>query len=341
MPGRTRSTRFLSPTLRAMVPVLCLGAAASCFAAESNALAQTRAEQILEATGVRGGLVVHLGCGDGRLAGDIGTRGPYLVHALDTDAAHVAKARVHVRERGLYGKVSVERFTGKRLPYVDSLVNLIVASDLGNVPQAEAMRVLAPEGVLCVVDGGSPKKTVKPRPDEIDEWTPYLYDATNNAVAADLEVGPPHHLRWWAGPHYCRSHEFNPAENGYELFADANDNEPVLPSRSADQEKGPGYQRANPPKWSAQVPVRARAMVLAGHCLFFAGPPDVVPANDPYAAFEGRLGAKLWTVSAKDGKKLAEISLDAVPVFDGMAAANGRLYLATKDGKVLCMKGRR
>jgi len=41
-------------------------------------------------------------------------------------------------------------------------------------------------------------------------------------------------------------------------------------------------------------------------------------------------------VSAKDGKELAEYKLDALPVFDTMAAANGRLYFATTDGKVRC-----
>ena len=30
-------------------------------------------------------------------------------------------------------------------------------------------------------------------------------------MAADLEVGPPKHLRWLAGPGHCRSHEYNPS----------------------------------------------------------------------------------------------------------------------------------
>lgn len=51
---------------------------------------------------------------------------------------------------------------------------------------------------------------------------------------------------------------------------------------------------------------------------------------------ESRQGAVLYAVSASDGEKLAEYKLDSLPVWDGMAAANGRLYLAMKDGKVLC-----
>jgi len=49
-------------------------------------------------------------------------------------------------------------------------------------------------------------------------------------------------------------------------------------------------------------------------------------------------GALLLAVSTSDGKKLAEHKLDSAPTWDGMAAASGRLYLSTMDGKVLCME---
>jgi hypothetical protein len=80
-------------------------------------------------------------------------------------------------------------------------------------------------------------------------------------------------------------------------------------------------------------------MVLAGDKLIMAGPPDLVPEDDPYAAFDGKLGAGLWVVSAADGQKLAEYSLDSQPAFDGLIAAGGRLYLSTADGSVLCFHG--
>jgi hypothetical protein len=78
-------------------------------------------------------------------------------------------------------------------------------------------------------------------------------------------------------------------------------------------------------------------MVLAGQRLYMAGAPDIVPKEDPMAAFEGRLGARLWVVSVSDGEKLAEYKLDSLPVFDGLMAASGRLFIATKDGKLICM----
>ena len=40
------------------------------------------------------------------------------------------------------------------------------------------------------------------------------------------------------------------------------------------------------------------------------------------------------------GGKLAQIELAFPPRWDGMAVAGGRLYMATLDGKVLCLAGR-
>jgi hypothetical protein len=48
----------------------------------------------------------------------------------------------------------------------------------------------------------------------------------------------------------------------------------------------------------------------------------------------------LWAVSAADGNQLAEIKLESPPVFDGMIAANERLYISTTDGKVVCLGGK-
>jgi hypothetical protein len=98
-----------------------------------------------------------------------------------------------------------------------------------------------------------------------------------------------------------------------------------------------GYTRLKPPRWYRWVPIRIRAMALAGERLFVAGPPDVVPEGDPMASFEGRLGAVLRVVSAGDGQTLAEHELPAPAVFDGVIAAGGRLFLSTIDGQVVCL----
>ncbi len=167
------------------------------------------AAAILEASGVKGGLVVHLGCGDGRLTAELGANPRFLVHGLATNAKDIGAARQHITSRGLYGRVSVEIFDGKRLPYVDGLVNLLVAEELRDVPMAEVMRVLAPRGVAMI--GG--KKTVKPWPEAIDEWTHFLHGPDNNALADDRVVGPPRHMQWLAGPTWTRHHHSDKGTN--------------------------------------------------------------------------------------------------------------------------------
>ena len=103
--------------------------------------------------------------------------------------------------------MTAECSTATGLPYADNLVNLVVAEDLGEVAMAEVMRVLCPGGVAYVKRGGKWEKTVKPWPDEIDEWTHYLHGPDNNAVAQDTVVGPPRHFQWISEPRFSRSHD--------------------------------------------------------------------------------------------------------------------------------------
>jgi len=173
-----------------------------------------RGKDILEKTGTKGGLIVHVGCGNGSLTTSLFANDSYLVHGLDASEENVTEAREHIRKLGLYGKVSVEQWNGPSMPYIDNLINLVVAENLGNIPIDEVMRVLAPKGVAYVKQNGQWEKTVKPWPKEIDEWTHYLYDATNNPVADDSEVGLPRHLQWTGGPKWCRHHDHMSSLNG-------------------------------------------------------------------------------------------------------------------------------
>ncbi len=171
---------------------------------------QTAARQILAKTGVKGGLVVHVGCSDGRLTAALRAGDGYLVHGLDADAKNVEAARKHIQSQKVYGPVSVAQFCGKRLPYIEDSVNLVVADDLGGVPMSEVMRVLAPNGAAWI--GG--KITVKPRPAGMDEWTHYLHDPGNNAVAHDELIAPLTRLQWIAGPLYSRHHDHMSGASG-------------------------------------------------------------------------------------------------------------------------------
>ncbi|MGD8239722.1 MAG: PQQ-binding-like beta-propeller repeat protein, partial [Armatimonadota bacterium] len=169
--------------------------------------AEALAKEILSATGVKGGLILHVGCRDGRLTAALRASDSYSVHGVDADAKNVAAAREHIKGLGLYGKVAVDRLRGRRLPYADNMANLVVSEGLGRVQMSEVMRVLCPKGVAYVRKGRTWAKTVKPRPAEIDEWTHYLHDASNNAVSHDAVVGPPRRMQWVGSPRWSRHHD--------------------------------------------------------------------------------------------------------------------------------------
>jgi outer membrane protein assembly factor BamB len=183
-------------------PVLVL---ACCTLA--TAAAPESARQILDTTGTQGGVVVHVGCGDGQLTAALRAGAAYTVHGLDTDPAKVERARRRIQSLDLYGPVSVDQFDGRHLPYIDNLVNLLVAEDLGQLSMGEVTRVLAPRGVAYVKTGGRWTKTQKPWPAQCDEWTHWMHDASGNGVAKDQVVGPPRHYQWLARPYWSKHHD--------------------------------------------------------------------------------------------------------------------------------------
>jgi outer membrane protein assembly factor BamB len=168
---------------------------------------QQQANEIITETGVQGGLIVHVGCGDGTITAALHINDRYLVHGLDPDAKNVIKARKYLQSIGLYGTVMIDRLPAASLPYVDNSVNLLVAEDLGTISEVEVMRILTPNGVAYIKKNKKWTKTIKPRPDEIDEWTHFLYDASNNAVSHDMTVDMPNHIQWIAEPQSARSHD--------------------------------------------------------------------------------------------------------------------------------------
>ena len=103
--------------------------------------------------------------------------------------------------------------------------------------------------------------------------------------------------------------------------------------------------------WKKSVPLVPRAMVVAGKTFFVAGRPDPeimelkqekdarkrlkIGAALPDEKFAVK-GGELWVVSAATGEKGTVIKLESPPVFDGMAAAGGKLYISTLDGTLYC-----
>ena len=95
-------------------------------------------------------------------------------------------------------------------------------------------------------------------------------------------------------------------------------------------------------RWSIDEPIQPRAMVLAGDRLFLAGWRDAVAVHERTGRpldpdHPDRRPAFLRVLSMADGKTLAQRPLDCQPVFDGLIAAYGRLFVSMQDGGVRCL----
>ena len=194
---------FLRQLVLGLAVCLLAGQHALCGADHSNFV-----QQALERTNTSGGFIVHLGVSDGELTAALRADERFQVHGLDRKRTNVDAARRLLQSKGIYGPVSVDWLShAERLPYVDNMVNLLVAEDLGKVTIEEVLRVLTPGGVAYLKENGSWTGRRKPRPEDIDEWTHFLYDSKGNAVAHDDQVGPPRHLQWIGSPRWSRHHD--------------------------------------------------------------------------------------------------------------------------------------
>jgi hypothetical protein len=108
------------------------------------------------------------------------------------------------------------------------------------------------------------------------------------------------------------------------------------------------------PKWTQDIEIYVRAMVLAGPNLFIAGPPDIIDEeatfqklteNDPQvqqllaqqdAVLQGKDGGLLLSVNTETGQVESRLQMGTLPAWDGLAGANGKLFLSTLDGSVIC-----
>ena len=108
------------------------------------------------------------------------------------------------------------------------------------------------------------------------------------------------------------------------------------------------------PKWANDVPIYVRAMVLAGNKLFIAGPLDMIDEEatfkqlaekdedvqqllaDQDNALEGKVSGLLLAINCDSGLVEHQMELGTLPAWDGMAGANGKLYLSTIDGRLMC-----
>jgi len=308
---------------------------------------------ILDNSGVRYGVVVHLGFGDERRIASLARGGIRLVHGISSDPQRVAKAREHIRKRKLCGRVSVQQGSLAELPYAEYLVNLLIVENTAQL-QAEGLtfpeifRVLTPRGVACFSETIDPAKlrTVgftqirnidgwtyagKPRPVEMDDWSHLNHDASGNRVSKDLLVGPPERLRWIHGPTW-------PAADGRST-----------PSAVISANGRIFYNGINVPPTASGTPSLVARDAYNGTLLWSRDPPAIghpacflAHADKLYAVLAR--GGPLVALSAATGEALLEYKESGVPqsalYHDGKLVTSGGGVLNCLDAETGALKWR-
>jgi len=83
------------------------------------------------------------------------------------------------------------------------------------------------------------------------------------------------------------------------------------------------------PLWKSEpIELVADDILLAPKHAFVAG---------HYRRVEGK--PEIWTISREDGKVLGKTPVDGFPAFFGMSASGNRLFVSTREGKLICYQG--
>jgi outer membrane protein assembly factor BamB len=85
--------------------------------------------------------------------------------------------------------------------------------------------------------------------------------------------------------------------------------------------------------WQTPLTARPRAIVRAGDHLVIGG----MQSADYNQALDDWTAGNVRVLSSADGVHVNNIPLEAPPIWDGMAAANGKLYVSLENGKVTCL----
>ncbi|GMV80898.1 MAG: hypothetical protein AMXMBFR7_20820 [Planctomycetota bacterium] len=82
-----------------------------------------------------------------------------------------------------------------------------------------------------------------------------------------------------------------------------------------------------PPLWSAALPAGTKLNAVA------AGADRAVVAG----IVPGEAGGHAWVIALKDGKVLSDLALPAAPIYDGLALAGGRIFVALENGELAAL----
>ena len=140
----------------------------------------------------------------------------------------------------------------------------------------------------------------------------------------------------------------------YQLFSTSKtlDIDTIIQKRTRKNKREQIGSEPMPYRWKNTIPLLVRGMVIADRTLFISGPPDFVDEEEIQKRFtdsmaqanlhkqldalEGKEGGMLWAIDAENGSVLSQYRINSPPVWDGLIAADNKLFMASMDGSVVC-----
>ena len=140
----------------------------------------------------------------------------------------------------------------------------------------------------------------------------------------------------------------------YQLFSTSKtlDIDTIIQKRNRKNKREQIGSEPMPYRWKNTIPLLVRGMVIADRTLFISGPPDFVDEEEiqkhftdsmaqanlhkQVDALEGKEGGMLWAIDAENGSVLSQYRINSPPVWDGLIAADNKLFMASMDGSVVC-----
>ncbi len=141
-------------------------------------------------------------------------------------------------------------------------------------------------------------------------------------------------------------------------LASTSKTKPKLPKSDDGQKAGQGKKTTGrnsanpyPVNWQVKFPMLVRAMFITDNAVVIAGPRDLYDEEKAVAGFKigneifsdqqehmaGKHGSLLKVINKRDGSEISSVALPYAPTWDGMITANGRIYMTTVDGHLVCL----
>ena len=168
---------------------------------EDNEVNGNSVDIILDRIGVSRGICVVLGDTQLELALELARKSELLIYVQLPQSEDIEKARKAADDAGLYGtRIYVEKGDLTHLHLADNLADALIAvGEATKISEAEALRILRPEGKALV----GKKELIKPFPEGVDDWSHPYHGPDNNPQSKDRIARAPYLTQFLADPRYA------------------------------------------------------------------------------------------------------------------------------------------